>query len=220
MHLLEVNHAEQPIFDRSRCDGGICLNIAFICAGIAFIALVAFSWIYHSQQAAWRISCRNQFKSVSLAMRMFSNDHKDQFPWQITGDALGAATSTVSHFFALASNEVCTPKILVCPADNRIRVASFERFGDSNLSYFVGIDARESNSTAIMLGDRNVAGGLSSGSQIRSFDGASTVDWTDELHRGSGNIAMADGSVEMVQTLKLVLLIQSNVPSTFRLAFP
>lgn len=73
-----------------------------------------------AQGRAKRISCVSNLKQVGLALRMWSNDHKDVFP-------MG---------FSSASNEMNTPKILTCPGDSaRERANNWQEFNGSSVSY-------------------------------------------------------------------------------------
>src|SRR5262245_33072306 len=45
------------------------------------------------------------------------------------------------HFHAL-SNELVSPKLVICPTDARLPVASFASLNNQNLSYFVGTSKR------------------------------------------------------------------------------
>ena len=73
-----------------------------------------------ARERAMRIQCVNNLKQIGLAARMWAQDHNDVYPTN----------------FVCMSNELNTPKILVCPADtNRVSAASFSSFTDANCSY-------------------------------------------------------------------------------------
>ena len=55
---------------------------------------------------------------------------------------------TFRHFQVM-SNELSTPKILVCPADTRVAAANFVRLKNQNVSYFVGLEASDVESAKI-----------------------------------------------------------------------
>src|SRR5208283_2838617 len=59
--------------------------------------------------------------------------------------------------FAVISNELSTPIILVCPADkSRLCSTNFAvGFNNANVSYFVGLDASESQPAMFLSGDEN-----------------------------------------------------------------
>ena len=69
---------------------------------------------------AMRINCLNNLKQIGLAARIWSNKHQDILP----------------EDFLTMSNELNTPKILVCPADRQHAQASnWAEFGPANSSY-------------------------------------------------------------------------------------
>jgi prepilin-type processing-associated H-X9-DG protein len=123
------------------------------------------------------------------------------------------------HFLA-ASNELLTPKVLVCPDDKpALRATSFSApLGNANISYFAGFDARESQPSTLLLGDRHITGGRLHRKFLRVYSTNSTAAWITNLHNGGGNVAMADGSVARLSSAGLTSLVRSNAP--FRLAIP
>ena len=73
-----------------------------------------------AKERAMSIQCINNLKQFGLAVRVWAIDNQDVFP-----------PDTLSM-----SNELNTPKILVCPADtNRPAAKSWESFTTANLSY-------------------------------------------------------------------------------------
>lgn len=109
-------------------------------------------------------------------------------------------TTNVFLHFRAASNELSTPKILVCPSDTpKVRSADFTQFDNRNLSYLIGIDAREDQPQTILSGDRNLmTNGVALGSGIFQLTTNIVMDWTKEIHKSAGNIGLADGSVQQV----------------------
>ncbi len=66
--------------------------------------------------------------------------------------------SAYKHLQAL-SNELSTPLIVRCPADDRRAAKSFVDLTNSRLSYFVGVYASEHLSASLVSGDRNLTNG-------------------------------------------------------------
>jgi len=96
------------------------------------------------------------------------------------------------------SNELATPKILVCPEDKQRTFAT--NFGlpltRTNISYFLPLNASESDPLAILSGDDNL---LQNGKPVypgRVNLSTSPATWTANRHHGMGNILMGDGSVQ------------------------
>ena len=89
------------------------------------------------------------------------------------------------------------PKLLVCPADTRVPAKDLgPGFSNTNLSYFVGLDADETYPQMFLYGDRNLTNSLPLQHGILVLVPNRPVGWTHELHNGQGNIALADGSVQ------------------------
>src|SRR5271154_5887843 len=68
-----------------------------------------------------RLSCTNNLKETSLAFQIWKGDYGDLFPMAVSctnGGAMEqAATGNVAAVFQVMSNELSTPRILVCPED-------------------------------------------------------------------------------------------------------
>jgi hypothetical protein len=96
------------------------------------------------------------------------------------------------------SNELSTPKILFCPEEsdgNRFAGTNFN-LSNSNLSFFVGVGANETNYTMILSGDRNITNGTPIRNGLLEVTTNTPPGWTAELHKKVGNIVLADGSVQ------------------------
>jgi hypothetical protein len=145
------------------------------------------------------------------------------------------ATGNVAACFQVMSNELSTPKILVCPADaDRTPATNFTTdFNNSKISYFVGMDVtNEINPQKILSGDDNF---LLNGSPIKSdlyeitsnasfaWDdtrhvGVRKTGWFSKTKVGYGNIVLADGSVQIISQSGLRIAFQNEI--TNRLAIP
>lgn len=176
-----------------------------------------------------RINCVSNLKQVGLALRMWSNDHGDKFPWFVSTNEGGTlelvgSPGVFRHFLAI-SNELNSPKVLTCTSDtNRAKVADFAQLTDKNLSYFVGLDADEGRPQAILAGDRNILGGTATSNGLWRFDFRSQPGWGSGIHNGYGNIALGDGSAQQVTPAALRNQLTSTLTNTglpfLRLAIP
>ena len=123
--------------------------------------------------------------------------------------------------FSWISNQLAVPKVLACPSDRKRRVAFTwgtedggllnANYLNKSISYFVGTDAAlrtdyDKSQQHILIGDHNlrvdVNGGMNCPSGIANAAGirlpipaATTVGWTNGVHRRVGNIALVDTSV-------------------------
>jgi|WetSurMetagenome_2_1015567.scaffolds.fasta_scaffold414807_2 hypothetical protein len=181
--------------------------VVIVAAVILFGVLLPWLAQHHPRRKTRhaRINCVSNLKQVGLAFRMWSNDRGDKFPMAVsTNDGgtreLVVGGETYCHFMAL-SNELSSPKVLVCPVDAaRLRAADFTKLANSNLSYFVGLDVDEVSPQALLVGDRNITGGVMSAGSIMLLRSNSPVGWDSGLHHPCGNVGLADGSVQQVAT--------------------
>ena len=112
--------------------------------------------------------------------------------------------------------------MLLCPADQKRRYATnfFADFMNSKISYFMGIDAVDTNASRILCGDRNITNGLPLHKGLLQLDPSHPAGWTYQLHEEKGNILLSDGSVQQVTTARLRALISASGTGTNRLAMP
>ena len=135
----------------------------------------------------------------------------------------------VCKMFMCLSNELSTPKILWCPSEyetaapaNRQQASTFAGIivssansvpftNDLNCSYFIGVDAIETQPQMFLTGDHNLGDGNppatpwlvgpSTGTPFHSLGtnfpaGNLYVGWTAAAHDKQGNVGLADGSVQ------------------------
>jgi len=124
--------------------------------------------------------------------------------------------------FQVMSNELSTPKLLVCPNDKgRWYATNFSTgLDNSNLSYFVGLDATRKSSTSILCGDRNITNKSIPGSGVVILTTNSQLAWDKKLHSRKGFLCFADGSVREVVNRELPATVLLLGPATNRLAVP
>jgi hypothetical protein len=123
------------------------------------------------------------------------------------------------HHFQALSNELSTPKILLCPQDKQKRaVTNFARFGNKNLSYFVNLDAIQTNGVMILAGERWIDSGRKATNGVLTLTRLSSPYWTFE--RRQGVVGLADGSVSQWSGSVLKAAVRSMPLMTNRLARP
>lgn len=137
------------------------------------------------------------------------------------GGSMEAATNGEVYFtFVVMSNEINTPKILICPADIRTAAPNFRsQLANSNVSYFVGVTADETEPVKILMGDRNLTNGPLSANRLLLLTTNSAPGWDHQLHRLRGNVSFADGSVQSTDTPRLRRAV-TNSGADNLLAFP
>jgi prepilin-type processing-associated H-X9-DG protein len=175
------------------------LLVTVACVLLVLALLLPF--LARSNARGSRINCVNGLKQTGLGFRCWAIDNNDHYPMRqsITngGTMELVASGLVFPHFRVMSNELSTPRILVCPEDkNRTAATNFASgLADTNLSYFINVDAVEGNGSSLLCGDRNLINRARAGSRFVCVSGTSVIGWTREMHRKKGNLCFADGSV-------------------------
>ena len=163
-----------------------------------------------------RIQCVNNLKNLCLGLRIFATDNQGKFPWAVPIREGGtqeevADEQRIWRHVAVLSNELNTPKVLLCPKDPRFdklagktlvfgppQTNNTLQFGhNDHFSYFLYTGANEDEPELLMGGDRNLT---RNGVPVQ---GRITPTPTDLFqlskpghHDGLGNVLMSDGSVQ------------------------
>ena len=194
---MKPNHA------RRRTGGftGWDLLVCVVTVGLA-ISFVFREMTRPRSRGCCRINCASNLKQVGLALRMWSNDNGEKFPWQVSTNHGGTSELISSGdafpHFAAVSNEVNTPKVFVCATDSaRTRVAGWDQFvSDAHVSYFAGLDANEVFPQMILSGDRNLSTNRNFLSGLVLLMTNTPLQWATGLHAPAGYVGLADGSAQ------------------------
>jgi prepilin-type N-terminal cleavage/methylation domain-containing protein len=213
----------------SRLRAFTLIELLVVVAIIAILASLLLTALAGAKERARRVECINNQHQIEIAYALFAGDHEGKFPAQLSvadggvmawngGVGSGFVPASAgggglqlpvdwSDLYRVLSNELSTPKILVCPADRDKSVAKDWSVldGDRHISSFVGLDATERNPQTILAGDRNVLGG-GGGLDLSWTPAAGTsIDaaWMETMHRNKGDITLSDGSVQPVTTPQL-----------------
>jgi type II secretory pathway pseudopilin PulG len=173
-----------------------------------------------------RINCINNLKEIGTAYRLWPGDG-DLVPAQLR-NAYGGWSDLLTNAdqgpncwtnYAIMAKELAeSPKLLICPADERLPAKDFATdFKDNtHLSYFVGVSARDIFPQSIQGGDRNLGPGPlpdpdygysptnGKGNDV-AVPISAPVSWSLKMHSagntaGAGNILLADGSGQQVSS--------------------
>ena len=197
------------------------IELLVVIAIIAILAGLLLPALSRAKGKAQRADCASRLKQTALGCRMWSNDNGDKFPWQISTTNGGSMGGDWVENFRICSNQIMTPKILVCPSD-KARLATIRSDwrrldGQYDVSYFVGTTSDEIKPQTVVAGDFNVSGG--GGGLDPSWNAfyGSSIDaaWNPAqgLHGKDGNIALSDGSVQQITSALLKEQVAAAVAS-------
>jgi hypothetical protein len=124
---------------------GLVLGYASILIALVIPPALLLPALAHAKERAQRTNCSNNLKQVGIAFKVWALDNGEQYPFNVSTNkggtfefcsvgADGFDQNAALHFTVL-SNEMGTPKILVCPKDSRLAALDFQTLGPANVTY-------------------------------------------------------------------------------------
>jgi hypothetical protein len=220
-------------------------ELLVLIAIIIVLAAIQSPALANTKSKVQRIHCGDNLKRIGLAFRTWADNRNGRFPMSVANSQGGAASAVgvartgswtgvsvpaiqgVWGMFFVMSNELSSPKILFCPAENSVShnavgasIKQAEVFGpqitgnpasfqnDFNISYFVGVDANTTLPNMLLVGDHNLGTGANQATKTAQFISAGTnafwsataIGWQSNNHNQQGNVLLTDGSVQNFNT--------------------
>ena len=197
-------------------------DVLIVIVTLALLAALFLPALVRPKTRSSRASCVSNLKQISLAFRMWSNDHNDSFPWKVSTNQGGSQeysrSGEVFRHFQAVSNELNSPKILKCPSDTRrSRAVFFTNFSNQNISYFIQLDSNEARPSTLLTGDRNLSlDGVEVKTPMVAWTANKALGWTKEMHKHAGNLGLSDGSVSQETEQSLTKALRdSGIPTNY-----
>jgi len=189
--------------------GFTLVELLTVIAIIAILASLLLPAVENAMKQGKRIWCVNSLRQQGIAFHVFAHDHNGRVPMEVSMNEGGAKEFVQNGYlvggpfyfsfrqFQALSNELDSVKLLVCKNETKREPAlSFVALQNTNLSYFIGVNADLSKPGSILAGDRNLACNPSPHPTIIRITSGASFWWTSELHPLNGNVLFADGHVE------------------------
>jgi prepilin-type N-terminal cleavage/methylation domain-containing protein/prepilin-type processing-associated H-X9-DG protein len=192
-----------------RTEGFTLVELLTVIAVIAILASLLLPGTQAAMQRAKRIHCVSSLRQQGIGFHTYAHDHQGHLPASVAmaeggarefvqnGYRVGGPFYFSYRLFQVLSNELNTPKILICKSElTREPAFTFATLQNTNLSYFVGVNADLSKPGSILSGDRNLTCNPRSHPTIIRLTSGASFWWTTELHPQQGNLLFADGHAE------------------------
>jgi competence protein ComGC len=196
------------------------IELSIAITSVVVVLLVCATGLADTRSRSQRAGCVDNLRQIGQAVQLWAADHENNNPWTVrqasggTRPLPGMVKPANAWFeFLNLSNQLVTPKILVCPSD-KIRFANsandwsstfsgFRFRANAATSYTIGLHSVISDPDSLLSSDRNLRTDSLSGTCSMGVNNVPSVfassssitAWTNSIHLSSGNLLLNDGRV-------------------------
>ena len=215
------------------------IELLVVIAIIGILAAILLPALGRAKIQAQRTACLSNLKQIGAGMRLWADDNESKFPWKVDpseggGMPVGTNYAYVDRQFSIASKELVSTKILLCPNDvqRRVPASDFTTIARTNISYALGIEADEKRPGNILAMDRNLFNfdftGLDNNVNCwvvtSPFSKVGAAYWRPGVCHGanSGMVVLGDASAHHYNDVRVVqtLLTSQTDEGTLQFFFP
>ena len=240
-------------FKKYRIGAFTLIELLVVIAIIAILAGMLLPALARAKARAQRAACTNNEKQVGLAFRIFGNDNQERLPMGVSTNEGGSAEYRPTaipgaaglpapfHFmhFGVMSNELGTPRVVVCPSDSnptRVQATNWTQVvygngkvpggagyaGNKAVSYLIGLDAQDTMPMTILAADRNITNDAptkvvfpiqANGIYAKLWTNhtfKAGAGFTKDTHQNAGDLVLGDGSVQQATSARLKEMLKNS----------
>ncbi len=206
------------------------IELAVVLAVTGMLSMLVMTALAGTRGSSERSVCFGNLRAIGNALTIWSGDYQGRMPWRVPVSEGGTYSvpkpGNAWYEFAWFSNQLVTPKILVCPADNPPKMAAtwgvlLSPFYRANaLSYSLGLDVLPEWPRSAVCLDRNAkldSGVFTCSAGVNNAASASTspqslsLAWTNAVHgENAGHVLQSDGSVDFTTSAELRGIIRRS----------
>ena len=202
------------------------MELLVVIAVVAILVAMLLPALSSNRQKAMKIQCVTNLKQIGLAQVVWTGDNFGKLPFELSmsnGIAMELTGGTNAwRCFQVMSNELSTPYVLVCPADEEHRppAQNFSTQLSGHISYFIGLQ-NDHNPQAMFSGDDNFEiGGMAVEPSLLELPTNALVSWSASRHNHTGNLLLGDGSIQSTTDATLPTYLQQTGLATNRFFVP
>jgi len=190
-------------------------------AACALLLAIITPALASSRSRSDRVVCLSNLRQIGNAVRQFGLEHNDIMHWRpqtIDSNFNEPGKHELWFQYWWLRDAIGSPRLLMDPAETRsnARIASnweldvnggLQSLKNRAVAYVLGVDSSTDLPRSMLVADRNMFlggyGGCSSSlsTAAQAFvTGPSAVRWRDDVHGMIGNVALADGSIDSVDS--------------------